>query len=78
MSIYAETLDAYLKRAENKETELADRIERPQPTVNRYRNGKRFPDAETARRIDSATDGEVPFAIWQTEFLSRSGLGEAA
>lgn len=78
MSTYAASLDAFLKRPENKEIELAERIGKTQPAVNRYRNGERFPDADTARLIDSATVGEVPFAVWQAEFLTRSGLDAAA
>jgi hypothetical protein len=78
MNIYASLLDGYLKRAENSETALADKLDKPQPTINRYRNGRRFPDAETARLIETATDGEVSFEVWQSVFLARAGLGEAA
>jgi transcriptional regulator with XRE-family HTH domain len=78
MSTYATALKAYLDRAENKEADLAAVIEKTQPAVNRYRKGERFPDAATARLIDEATNGEVPFTLWQTEFLTRSGIGEAA
>jgi len=42
--------------------------------VTRYANGKRFPDADTARAIDDATDGAVPFDAWRAEFERRSGL----
>lgn len=74
MSTYAKALDAYLRRAENKETDLAAAIEKTQPAVNRYRNAERFPDADTARLIDKATGGEVPFEVWQAEFMAKSGL----
>jgi len=74
MQTYAATLDAYLRRSENTQTDLAGRIGKTQPAIHRYCEGVRFPDAETARRIDDATTGEVPFALWQAEFLSRSGI----
>jgi transcriptional regulator with XRE-family HTH domain len=78
MNTYATLLDGYLGRPENSEAELAVRLGKPQPTINRYRNGRRFPDAETARLIDAATGGEVSFDVWQAVFLARAGLGEAA
>jgi transcriptional regulator with XRE-family HTH domain len=74
MSTYRSALAAYLDRPNCTETVLADAIGKTQPTVNRYRNGERFPDADTARLIDQHTGGEVSFVLWQAEFLSRSGL----
>jgi hypothetical protein len=74
MQTYAATLDAYLRRSENTQQKLADAIGKTQPAVHRYRVADRFPDADTAREIDKATAGEVPFALWQAEFLSRSGI----
>lgn len=65
---------AYLKEGENDEARLAVQINRSQAAVNRYRNGKRFPDAETARLIDAATGGAVPFSAWQADFMARAGL----
>lgn len=70
---YPETLDAYLRKDGNTEAALADVIGVKQPTVNRYRNG-RLPDADTARAIEGATDGEVPFAAWQRDFMGRAGI----
>lgn len=74
MSTYRETLSQFLGREENSESALASKIGKSQAAVNRYRRGLRFPDAETARTIDAETAGEVPFAVWQAEFLSRSGI----
>lgn len=74
MQTYAAALDAYLKRPTKTQQSLADAIGKKQPTVHRYCEGNRFPDADTARRIDEATGGEVPFSLWQAEFLSRSGI----
>lgn len=71
---YQQALAAFLAHAENAETALAERVGKSQAAINRYRNGKRFPDAETARLIDRETRGQVSFAIWQSDFLARSGL----
>lgn len=74
MTTYQDTLAAYLDRPENTETALADRIGKSQAAVNRYRNGERFPDSDTAKAIEQHTGGEVSFAVWRAEFLTRSGL----
>ncbi|CAB5223003.1 HTH_XRE domain containing protein [uncultured Caudovirales phage] len=74
MTSYSDTIKAYLAGSGKSERELAERAETTQTSINRYRNGGRFPDADTARRIDQATQGAVPFAVWQAEFMTRSGL----
>lgn len=74
MSIYQQRLADFLSRDENAESALAAKVGRSQASVNRYRNGRRFPDAETARLIEAHTGGEVAFALWQSEFLTRSGI----
>jgi transcriptional regulator with XRE-family HTH domain len=74
MQTYSEHLRAYLAGTGASERDLAARVAKTQASINRYRNGGRFPDAETARRIDQETQGAVPFAVWQAEFMARSGL----
>lgn len=74
MSTYRAHLEEFLAKPENTEKDLAEAIGKEQPTVNRYRQGKRFPDADTARDIERATKGAVPFAAWQREFLERAGI----
>ena len=74
MTSYKDPLAAYLAKPDRTETALADAIGKTQPAVHRYRKGDRFPDAETARLIEAQTGGEVPFSIWQAEFMARSGL----
>ena len=74
MQTYSDLLDAFISRPGQTEADLAARIDKTQPAVHRYRKGKRFPDAETARRIDAATSGEVPFSAWQSDFMARSGI----
>jgi transcriptional regulator with XRE-family HTH domain len=78
MSTYREALAAYLSLEGNDEIGLAEKVGCSQATINRYRHGKRFPDAENARAIDAATGGAVSFSLWQAEFLQRSGLDAAA
>lgn len=74
MSTYQSVLDAYLKCEENAEKALALKVGRSQAAINRYRNGKRFPDADTARLIEQHTAGQVSFAAWQADFLARAGI----
>lgn len=74
MDTFQSALANYLSKDENAEVSLAGKVGKSQAAINRYRNGKRFPDAQTARLIDQHTDGEVPFAVWEAEFLSRSGI----
>jgi hypothetical protein len=75
MQTYAEALKAYLAKPGNKAVDLAEKVDTTQPSITRYAQGERFPNAEMARLIETATDGEVPFSLWQSEFLQRSGLG---
>lgn len=74
MDSFQSALAIYLARDENAESALAAKVKRSQAAINRYRHGKRFPDADTARLIDEHTDGEVPFKAWQADFLTRSGI----
>lgn len=78
MSSYRKALEAYLKAPDRTQAALADAAKTSQPTINRYVTGARFPDADMAREIDRATDGAVPFALWQTEAARRIGLEAAA
>lgn len=71
---YQDSLAAYFAAPDRTEAALAAAIGRTQPTINRYRRGERFPDAETARLIDQHTAGAVPFSVWESDFLTRSGL----
>jgi transcriptional regulator with XRE-family HTH domain len=77
MNAYQSALQRFLATTGMKQEEMAARIDRPQPTLNRYARGKRFPDAETARRIHDATNGAVPFELWQS-VAAEKFLGEAA
>lgn len=78
MNAYQSALQAFLKKDGVRQVDIAAKIGKPQPTLNRYARGKRFPDADTARAIDSATDGAVPFALWQSVKLAELGIEAAA
>ena len=74
MDTYSNSLLAYLANEGASQSGLAAQIGETQASIARYAGGLRFPDAETARAIDAATIGRVPFAIWRGEFEKRSGL----
>ena len=74
MSTYSASIEAYLASSNLSETGFAAALGRNQVTINRYRRGERIPDADTARLIDEFTKGQVPFEVWQREFLAKAGL----
>lgn len=74
MSTFQKALNDWLGDPANTQAALADAIGTKQASISRYADGKRFPDAATARRIDEFTGGRVPFNTWQADFLSRAGL----
>ena len=74
MNTYANSLKAYLAGDDITQSGLADQIGKTQVAVARYAGGHRFPDADTARSIEIATGGAVPFSLWRSEFEQRSGL----
>jgi len=73
METYSDKLRSALGSGLSQE-KLATRINRSQAAVSRYAAAIRFPDAETARLIDEATDSAVPFALWQAEAMRRLGI----
>lgn len=78
MDAYSRALSAYLEVEGRTQEELAADIGSNQPTVNRYKQGTRRPDASTARKIHEATKGAVPFELWQRITIERLGISEAA
>lgn len=74
MGSYSETLKAHLGGDDVNQGRIAEAIGKSQASVSRYAKGIRFPDADTARAIERATDGAVPFVIWQGEALVRAGI----
>jgi transcriptional regulator with XRE-family HTH domain len=78
MDDYRLALSAYLEPTERTQEALAEQVGCAQATIHRYMKGDRFPDAETARKIDAVTEGEVSFAVWQRVAMARLGIDEAA
>ena len=78
MTAYSEAIKAHLADADLQVQEFAEMLGVKQPTVTRYKEGERFPDAEMARKIEMATGGKVSFELWLSIFKERVGLGEAA
>jgi transcriptional regulator with XRE-family HTH domain len=78
MDAYRTALSAYLEPKDRTQEGLAAAIGCKQPTINRYVNGERFPDAATARLIDEATDGAVPFETWRSVAAEKFLGGDTA
>jgi len=74
MSTFQNALSAWLRSEGNTQTDLGAAIGKSQAAVHRYASGDRFPDATTARAIEQHTNGDVPFHLWQADFLARAGI----
>lgn len=70
---YTATLKEFIRAAGITQAELADKAGITQVSISRYVNG-RLPDIDAARALDTASDGNVPFALWQSEQAARLGL----
>jgi transcriptional regulator with XRE-family HTH domain len=71
------TLDEYLKQSGLSQAAFGARVGLPQATISRYVSGTRFPDKETVRRIEAATDGAVMPADWYGEPVLRPDIFKA-
>lgn len=60
------TLKEFLSLPDNNEVKLASLLGVSQSTINRYANGKRWPDRDVIVRIKAATEGAVDFDDWFT------------
>lgn len=74
MNAYQVALKHFLARESVKQEEIATKIGKSQPALSRYASGTRFPDAETARRLEAASGGIVPFGLWQSVAMERMGM----
>src|SRR5690349_1101639 len=75
MNAYSTALKHFLDQPGVKQQDVATRISRSQAALNRYAHGRRFPDADTAKLIDTATKGVVGFKLWQSVAMERLGIG---
>lgn len=71
---YTTALNSYLSREGVNERAVAALAEITQASINRYRNGRRLPSADIARRIERASDGAVPFSAWQKTMADKLGI----
>lgn len=73
MDAYPKALAAYLA-GNVRQDDFAKAVGCTQAAISRYKGGQRFPDASTARAIEQASRGAVPFALWEREALKRLGV----
>jgi len=73
-TIYSKALDAYLRRTRITQMAFALLAGSSQTGVCQYANGQRFPSKRVARNIDIATEGAVPYALWQAAAVERLGI----
>lgn len=69
---YTETLAAFV--AETTQAKFATDAGITQASVSRYLAGERFPNRDAAEKIERASDGKVPLALWQLEAAHRYGI----
>ena len=65
-----QTLAQYLAERGIRQADFAEKVSSTSATVSRWCSGKAFPSPDAIRRIDAATDGKVPPAVW---FKIRAG-----
>jgi transcriptional regulator with XRE-family HTH domain len=68
---YATALTNYLKSAN--QADLAAKVGCTQATISRYKHG-RLPPRDIAEKIDGATEGQVPVALWISAATKKFGL----
>lgn len=71
MSDYAQALARYLE-AES-QAELAEKVGTTQASISRYKDG-RLPPRGIAERIEEASHGKVPLALWIAAAAKKFGL----
>lgn len=71
---YGEALAAFLQSKSISQADFARQIGSSQPMVCHYAQGRKLPRKAGARRIDEATEGQVPFNLWQIVALDRAGI----
>lgn len=65
------TLASYLSASNTSQAEFALAVGVKQPTVHRWLKGAR-PSWDTAAKIEKATNGAVPIAVWADHYSSPS------
>jgi transcriptional regulator with XRE-family HTH domain len=71
---YSEALAAFLKGNKMSQAKFAREIGCSQTHVCHFTQGKRFPNKDTARKIEAETAGQVPLNLWQIAAIERAGI----
>lgn len=71
---YSEALAAFLKSSGLSQAKFADQVGSSQPTICHYAQGVKLPRKRVAQRIDAATEGKVPFNLWQIVAIERADI----
>jgi transcriptional regulator with XRE-family HTH domain len=71
---YSEALAAFLKSNSISQAKFARQVESSQPTICHYAQGVKLPRKAVARKIDEATNGQVPFNLWQIVAIERADI----
>jgi ribosome-binding protein aMBF1 (putative translation factor) len=74
MSDYATALETYLAQDGNNQADLAEKVGCTQATISRYAAGVRLPARDLAKKIDEATNSQVPLALWIAAATKKFGL----
>jgi transcriptional regulator with XRE-family HTH domain len=62
---YIGALDAHIRRSGQSQAAFARQAGFSQTIIWQWINGHRFPGKGAAQRLDEATAGAVPFALWK-------------
>lgn len=65
-------LETYLQSTGETQTAFAARVEATVPTINRIIGNQMNPSLALALRIERATDGKVPVAVWADRQTDRN------
>lgn len=78
MTEYSIALASYLDQDGNNQLELAHKVGATQASISRYKGSDkvppRLPPREIAEKIDAATGGQVPLALWIAAAAKKFGL----
>lgn len=73
MNDYAAALTRYLNEEGNRQDDLAKITGTTQASISRYKNG-RLPPRDIAEKIEQASGGQVPLALWIAAAAKKFGL----
>lgn len=71
---YSEALAAFLKSSKTSQASFARQVGCSQPTICHYAQGVKLPRKRIAKSIDEASEGQVPFHLWQKAAIDRADI----